>query len=273
MPRRRFGSAAAAAAIGDSEIELAGWPVLTRWIGVPEAVRWPEHVHDVAELIWDTNGTVAVRIGARIWFVPPSMGLWLPTRTPHEVLAEAGASFACTWISAGEAEVVSRWAQPTLVTMGTIAREALRELGTPGLPRPVCDRLVAVAFDFVDDIGTAPGLALPTDRRALIVAQALIDDPADDRQLTDWARIAHASVRTLSRLFVNETGLTFAAWRAELRLRHSLSLLAKGHPVAAVAERVGYDSASAFSAAFRRTIGHSPGAFARLRRATVTPMR
>lgn len=50
---------------------------------------------------------------------------------------------------------------------------------------------------------------LPTDPLALVVAQALVNAPADDRQLTDWARIANASVRTLSRLFLHQTGLSF----------------------------------------------------------------
>lgn len=264
---RRYRAAAGtdAAEVHRGDIEIAGWPVFTRWIHGPRARRWPEHAHDGAELIWDVTGTVAVRTGTSIWIVPPSLGLWLPAGARHEILAGAGTAFACTWVSRGETAVVDRWPAPALVTVGTIAREALRELGEPGLPRPVHDRLVAVAFDFVTDAAGPGRLPLPTDRRALVVAQALVDDPADDRHLADWARLAHASVRTLSRLFVHQTGLTFAAWRSELRLRHSLALLADGHPIATVAERVGYDSTSAFSAAFRRSLGRSPGAFAQSR--------
>nr|WP_157987813.1 hypothetical protein [Jiangella endophytica] len=55
-------------------------------------------------------------------------------------------------------------------------------------------------------------------------------------------------------------------------MRHSLALLADGHPIAAVAERVGHDSTSACSAAFRRPLGRSPGACAQPR-ISVTPGR
>jgi len=46
-----------------------------------------------------------------------------------------------------------------------------------------------------------------------------------------------------------------------LRLQAALPLLATGEPVANVARRVGYDTASAFVAAFRRETGLTPGAY------------
>ena len=48
------------------------------------------------------------------------------------------------------------------------------------------------------------------------------------------SRAVGASGRTLARLFAAETGLTFAAWRAQVRLRVALELLAEGVPVAAI---------------------------------------
>ena len=43
--------------------------------------------------------------------------------------------------------------------------------------------------------------------------------------------------------------------------------LSRGKPLDRLAEEIGYESASAFSTAFRRRIGISPGAFARARKA------
>ncbi len=42
-----------------------------------------------------------------------------------------------------------------------------------------------------------------------------------------------------------------------------LTVLARGEPVSRVAGRVGYDTASAFVAAFRRETGQTPGSFFR----------
>jgi len=104
---------------------------------------------------------------------------------------------------------------------------------------------------------------LPAEQRARQVAQALTDDPADRRTLAEWGRQVGASERTLARGFVAGTGLAFGRWRARLRLQAALPALAAGQPVGNVARHVGYESASAFVAAFRRETGLTPAAYFR----------
>jgi AraC-like DNA-binding protein len=62
-------------------------------------------------------------------------------------------------------------------------------------------------------------------------------------------------------LFVAETGLSFDRWRTATRVSAALPLLADGQPVGQVAHLVGYATASAFLAAFRRTVGTTPGRY------------
>jgi len=70
--------------------------------------------------------------------------------------------------------------------------------------------------------------------------------------------MAGASSRTLARLFLAETGLTFRQWQQQARLLESLVRLADGQAVTTVAMEVGYDSTSAFIAMFRRVLGTTP---------------
>ena len=72
---------------------------------------------------------------------------------------------------------------------------------------------------------------------------------------------AGASERTLARLFRSETGMTFAAWRQQLRLIRALELLAEGTAVTEVALAVGFDSPSSFIAMFRRSLGTTPSRY------------
>ncbi|WNV87761.1 AraC family transcriptional regulator [Umezawaea sp. Da 62-37] len=102
---------------------------------------------------------------------------------------------------------------------------------------------------------------MPTDPRARAIAEQLIAHPADQRELTAWADHVHAGVRTLSRLFRAETGLSFATWRTQVRIRAAIPMLAGGTPVNAAARAVGYRKPSAFIAAFRRVTGHTPGTY------------
>jgi AraC-like DNA-binding protein len=107
--------------------------------------------------------------------------------------------------------------------------------------------------------GTRP-LSLPAcrDHRLVRVADALIADPADARDLGDHALAAGASVRTLARLFRAETGMSFQQWRRQLRMTEALARIAQGVPVVRVAAAVGYASVPAFGAAFRTTFGVTP---------------
>ena len=78
------------------------------------------------------------------------------------------------------------------------------------------------------------------------VTAALEREPGDGRPLEAWAREAGASPRTLARLFLRETGMTFGAWRQQARLLHALIGLAEGRPVTSLALDLGYASPSAF---------------------------
>ena len=104
---------------------------------------------------------------------------------------------------------------------------------------------------------------MPAEERAREVADALAADPANNRTLEEWGQHVGASGRTLARAFIADTGLPFGRWRGLLRLQSALPMLAAGQPVSNVARHVGYESVSAFVAAFRRETGMTPTAYFR----------
>ena len=77
--------------------------------------------------------------------------------------------------------------------------------------------------------------------------------------LQAWAEQLGTSEKTLMRLFQRETGLSFRGWRQRMRLLSSLSLLEEGASVTNAALACGYDSTSAFIAAFKSLFGFTPG--------------
>lgn len=65
-------------------------------------------------------------------------------------------------------------------------------------------------------------------------------------------------------MFLADAGIPFARWRASVRLQTAIPLLAADESVAVVAGYVGYETPSAFIAAFRRHTGVTPGAYFRV---------
>jgi AraC-like DNA-binding protein len=102
-------------------------------------------------------------------------------------------------------------------------------------------------------------LKMPADPRVERVADAATTRRC--RTLDDWARGAGASGRTLARLFLKETGLSFADWRQQARLLAAMARLAAGQPITRIALDLGYDSPSAFTAMFRRALGAPPSQY------------
>jgi AraC-like DNA-binding protein len=138
----------------------------------------------------------------------------------------------------------------------------IRYLGSDALADAARARAEAVLADLLQPVAmTTIDLRLPDDDRARQVALALLDHPADKRTLPQWGREVGASARTLARGFLTGTGIPFGRWRTLLRLQAALPALAAGEPVSTVARRAGYDTASAFVAAFRRETGSTPAAY------------
>ncbi|WP_395820362.1 GlxA family transcriptional regulator [Archangium minus] len=82
--------------------------------------------------------------------------------------------------------------------------------------------------------------------------------------LEDIARHAALSVRTLNRRFREQLDTTPLQWLLRARVRRAQQLLeTTGHSVEAIAERVGFGSATAFRDHFRRFVTTSPQAYRR----------
>lgn len=105
------------------------------------------------------------------------------------------------------------------------------------------------------------GLPLPFDRRARNIADELLRCPSSDLTQDQLASHWGVSVRTLSRIFIKQTGLTFSQWRQQSKIVTSLTLIQQGLSINEVAERSGYSNVSAYIEAFRQRFGETPGKF------------
>ncbi|MGX2996724.1 helix-turn-helix domain-containing protein [Streptomyces sp. JNUCC 64] len=220
--------------------------------------RHPDH----HQLVWARRGVLGVGVGDASWVLPRDRALWLPAGVLHRTGATRDAVLCGLYFARDRCPL--DWAEPTPVAVDGLLAHLMIHLGRDDLTDGARLRAEAVVWDLLRPLPATPiDLPLPVDDRARAVADALLADPADPRGLEAHARAVGASRRTLSRLFVRDTGLTFDRWRAHARLSAALPLLAEGQPVSRVAHTVGYATPSAFLAAFRRAVGTSPGRYLR----------
>ncbi|AXK31877.1 AraC family transcriptional regulator [Streptomyces armeniacus] len=220
---------------------------------------WGEHSHAFHELLWNERGASTAVVGARVWTITPSLGLWMPAGTLHSGSAVAGTWFRAGFFGFHTTPSISD--VPVTVEITPLLRLLLERLGEPGLSAGSRATTEAMILDALEPSPRELLVQAPTSAFLRPVAEALRENPGDQRTLADWAAELGVSTRTVTRAFNAETGTSFARWVASVRAQHAVALLAHGWDVESVAEQVGYRSASAFGAAFRRTTGLTPGAF------------
>jgi AraC-like DNA-binding protein len=232
-----------------------GHAIMVLSVTMPKGEWFDWHVHPDHQFAWAAEGMLTVQIGDATWVLPPSRALWIPAGTLHRTGAASTSSMHSVYFGG------RHWGDPTVVAVGPLLAELIRYLADLTLPSGPRRRAEAVLRDLLVPVPVSTIHVPEVSARLALIARGLTDDPADDRDLAAWGRLIGASSRTLARAFVTETGMTFGAWRTQIRLLASLPLLGAGMPVATTARRVGYATPSAFVAAFRRVTGTTPGTY------------
>ena len=220
------------------------------------------HRHDWVQFSYAISGVLGVYTSDGSYFAPPQWGVWVPAGVEHEVVTSMQAEMrslyvrrdACTWAS-GECKVLE---------VTPLARELIKQFCQLPAQYPQGDsaeaRLVAVLLDQLRGLPQV-GFSLPMPRHPglLRLCNRLITAPDQPQTLQQWAVELGCSEKTAMRLFLRETGLSFRSWRQRSRLLSSLALLEGGENVTDAALGCGYDSTSAYIAAFKQLFGFTPG--------------
>ena len=151
------------------------------------------------------------------------------------------------------------------VAVSTLLRELIRaamDVQQPYVANSRDGRLMRLILDELRALPVLPlHLQMPSDARLVPISEALQLNLGDPSTMADWAQRLSVDAKTIQRLFVKETGMTFGQWRQQARLLRALELLASGDKVIDVALALGYESPSAFASMFRKQLGQTPSAF------------
>lgn len=209
--------------------------------------------HSVDELTWAVRGRAVVITADRRLIVTPGHAIYIPAGHSHDVSVPPGSSVRPLFL-------------PTIQRLGGVAHQIARDEELDRLqeamsccqdPAELEERTRAFVEQMVraDRSGTPP---MPSDPRAAAVARAVLHRPWEATSLADHARAARVSTRTLQRLFLTGTGLSFSQWRARTRLAAGVDALHTGATVTEAARGCGY-TPSAFIARYRTCFGTTPG--------------
>ena len=234
-----------------------------RTIDHPRQHRTPWHVHESGQLYWVKQGIMIVETSQAQWAVTPGTLGWFPANLCHRAHFPVALQASGLYLGPSTSDLFPPVAG--LYGADSFVQALLERLCRPIRPS-MSDRyqknLLTVLAEEVAFLPSLPlQLMLPLDRRARNVADHLLAYPDCALSQSQLAQQWGLSVRTLSRLFQEQTGLSFSRWRQQAKLVKSLSQVLAGVPVSQVAYGSGYNNVSAYIAAFRERFGMTPRQF------------
>jgi AraC-like DNA-binding protein/quercetin dioxygenase-like cupin family protein len=224
-------------------------------------IRRHSHLED--QLLFASEGVMTVETSEGIWVVPPLRAVWIPAETAHTVAMSGRVSMRTLYIAPRLCRTVPR--RCLVINMPSLLRELILHACqfSKLRMRVAAERhVIELILDQVKLVESVPiQLPHPRDPRARKLADRLRTNPPEQRSLGALSKECGASMRTMQRLFAEESGMSLSRWRQRARLIHAMQTLAGGQSVTNTALDAGYSSTSAFISMFREQLGTTPARY------------
>lgn len=226
----------------------------------PAGTHIDAHRHRAHQIVHAAEGVMRVACAQGVWVVPPGRALWMPAGLTHAIDCIGRVAMRTVYLGGEHASF------PTMCAVWRLSpflRELILRLADNPAPALAASALQLLLHE-IETIEAMPlHVPEPSDVRLRRVTAHLLASDNIDTPLTDLARIAGMSPRSLIRHFQVDTGMTLRQWRRHARLLLALEKLGAGENVSAAAYGAGYASASAFVHAFGEIFGTTPGRYFR----------
>jgi AraC-like DNA-binding protein len=222
------------------------------------------HQHPWGQLTYALQGHLQVWTPYARFIALPQRAVWIPAGVQHQVYESSPAEIRSLYLDG--AALGLNWAACRVLAIDPLLQELIRRFSTIPVEYDLTGPDGRLAQVLIDQLAISPdaGLVLPwpSDPRLLTLCKQLHHQPDEAPTLAQYSRQLGLSEKTLTRLFLQQTGLGFRLWRQRARLVHSLPRLERGERITDVALACGYESLSSFIAAFKEHTGQTPREFA-----------
>lgn len=222
------------------------------------------HSHSRGQFLYAVSGSMRLTMDLGCWIIPPMRAVWLPAGYAHQT-GSIGRLEMRTLYIASDVESVSLPQSPRMLRVSPLLHELV--LRATAMPIEYDEdgqdgKIVEALLGEIDWTSVHP-VSLPSlrDEKLQRMESSLLKNPEDTATIAEWAARLNISPRTLTRLVLRETEFTFQAWRDQIRTFVAIPMITEGKPLAEIADILGYDTAWAFTAMFKRVTGKVPSRY------------
>jgi AraC-like DNA-binding protein len=223
-----------------------------------DALDFGAHVHACGQLVFAQQGPMLLEIRGGMVRMGPDRAAWLPAGEPHAVFLDRRFRYHSLYI---DSDFCSSTTCGVFI-LSPLLRELIIDVSLWPESNLTADEKIRRGRVIVDEIVRAPRIGssvrIPQDKRLGIICRAIERDVSIEKSFEDWAIEVGASTKTLQRLFLAQTGMTFQQWRNHVRMTRALELHMSGMRELDVALAVGYATEGSYAQAFKKFYGHPP---------------
>ncbi|ORM61823.1 AraC family transcriptional regulator [Pantoea rodasii] len=218
------------------------------------------HHHRRAQLLYGATGQMHVSTRDGEWVVPPQHAVWIPPETLHAVKF-VGVTTRSLYIAPACAARLTHRIGCEVIEVSPLLRQLLLDaVDLPPLYDSERERALMHLLLLELTAASAREFDIPLPRQPALrtLCQTFLLAPTIHYPAERWANKMFMSASTFRRHFLQQTGLSFSAWRQRACVVSALECLIQGKSVNEVALSLGYDNGSSFATMFRRVTGQPP---------------
>jgi AraC-like DNA-binding protein len=227
--------------------------------------HFPNSAHPWGQLNYCATGIMELTVGGKHYLSPPQYAVWIPPDVTHSGIIRQQVIYHSAYLDIHLCKELP--SEPCALVLSPLLKAILADFATRQVLVPTTAADKRLAQVLVDQLLAAPRSRsyLPHSDDPVLsrLLNALQREPANNRSLAEWAQELHITERTLTRRCQRELGMSLNEWRQRQRFLAALPMLENGDSIQSIAFDLGYSTASAFIAMFRRQSGCSPDQFRR----------
>ena len=236
-------------------------PLRGEYVIHEKGTRMAYHQHPTAQLTQVIKGTLSVQTEDGLRLVPPGRAVWITNGLPHSVYYGEASEIINTFISADHADRVQAKCRTFIIT--PLLKALLEEVvnfSRQGRDNSDAEMILSLILHQLNLVNKRLDLFISygQDRRLKAAIDITRKYPGENYSLRQLAERAGCSERTISRLFIKETGMNYLHWRDHYRVICAVERFSRGFNVTRVALDLGYRGANNFSTMFSRVMGMPP---------------
>ncbi|MGV0923865.1 AraC family transcriptional regulator [Empedobacter tilapiae] len=215
-----------------------------------------EHMHQRYQLTYVTEGYQYFHIEQEIYLVPQNHVIWIPSNIKHRTTSEAKTVNLMTVLfkSVSDQDFYKDIhifpAPPVLKEMLLYAYKWNKLLSEDEEQISFLKAILQSLPHFCNE-NEFLKIPVPADFRLIPVCNYINSNYQSNFDINNLAEIAQMSVRSLQRIFKNETGITLQKYMQLIRILKSIELINnEQYTLSEIAFKVGYKSLSAFTSSY-----------------------